>query len=548
MDPMNRSLLERITLLEKKVDLICQKLNIDEVPIKPVQSTSDSFELNDHKFSQINTSTTHHISKNNKSLNLLPILAVICFGMAAIFMVKLAVESGWLNPLRQWGLLSLFGVTLCAFGILIEKVDKQYRSYAASAGIITLYLSAYSGFLYFNLFSPMTSLVLGGSVSLFCFYLFNYYKEESFILISAIGTYISPVLLGKEGDLLFISGYFLIWSGIFSISASYLRTRSLTLIGSYLSLSIFLFLNLRYKDPDSILIIILVQCTQFITYASGILNFSLKEKIVLNYRESMTYLPVLLFFYGTIFYLLNIYNAEIAPWISLGFSAFIFLLYKKAKSQLLNLESHDMVYAFMGIVIFHSGYLQLIPASSKPWLLPLILLGIYIRDQRNIAPNLSKFFYFLFTSISIIEFFKLSYNLINEANTKSILPSLITVLLGFLYYSKCSKNIKDKESLFLNLINILCVLILYRIGFNYGSLAVSFLWGLYSFTILIIGYFKKNVVMAKSSLIVLTITTLKALVYDINSAPSLIRISSLVLTGVVLYGAGYLFKKINNWQ
>src|SRR5687768_14691510 len=41
--------------------------------------------------------------------HLLAVVAVLCFVLAACFVVKLAVESGWLDRERQWALLVLFG-------------------------------------------------------------------------------------------------------------------------------------------------------------------------------------------------------------------------------------------------------------------------------------------------------------------------------------------------------------------------------------------------------------------------------------------------------
>lgn len=105
----------------------------------------------------------------------------------------------------------------------------------------------------------------------------------------------------------------------------------------------------------------------------------------------------------------------------------------------------------------------------------------------------------------------------------------------------------DREELFLGLVHALCILALYRLTFDYGSLAVSLAWGIYSVAILIWGYLKRNTVLAKSSLLILTVTCLKALVYDAAQTSSGVRIASLMLTGAILYGAGYLFQKIKKW-
>lgn len=536
MNDQIHELLNRVSALEKKVDLLLNKQNTQSQPSLKEIISRPAPELPE-------------IPRPEKTpINFLPILAVICFGLAGVFIVKLAIESGWLTPVRQWGLLVLFAVSLTGVGILFEKVEQSYRSYLAAAGLIIFYLSAYSSSLYFDLFSPTMSQVLGAAVSLLGFYLFNIFRNEIFVTISAIGTYISPILLGKEADPIFISAFFLIWAGLYSTMAIYLKSRSLTLLGSYLGLAVFTFLNQSVTDPSDLLIIILVQSLQFVLYAGGVFYYSIKNKNPLTSGEAIAYLPILLFFYATTYFFLNRYDSTLAPWISLGFAGFVYFLYHLAKKSLENLHSQKMVEAFLGVVLFHSGYVQLIPASGKAWLLPLIILGIYISEKKEIHKSFSIGLRFLFSAIAIIEFITLCFRLLTNLNWQNILPAFLTIILGFFYYSKSSKLIKKKEGLFLGLLHILCILALYRLAYEHGSLAVSAIWGLYSSVVLIVGYVKKDAVLAKSSLLILTVTCLKALVYDASQAPSGVRIASLILTGAILYGAGYLFQKIKKWD
>lgn len=532
---------ERLNSLEKKIEQISKVLN--HIPPQKTEKT-----LKEIMLPPVPQAEPEKSEKPAKPINLLPILAVICFGLAGVFIVKLAVESGWLTPERQWGLLALFGIALSGFGLFIESIDKAYRSYAGAAGVIVLYLAAYSSSLYFNIFPPLVAQALGALVSLFCFYLFQYYKSELFVTICVIGTYISPILLNKESDLIFISGFFLLWAILFSKMAIYLRSRTLVLLGSYLGLGVYTFLNMRVRESADVLNVIMVQGLQFVVYAGGVFYYSIKNKDPLSKSEAMAYLPILLFFYGTTYYFLNIYDPTIAPWVSLAFAGFIYFLYWQANKTVQNLESQNLVQSFFAVVLFHSGYLQIVPAAGKPWLLPLIILGIYISEQKAEFKKLSFALRFAFSAMAIIEFFQLCFRLMRDANLYNTVPAFATIILGFFYYSKSSKMVKDKEGMFLGLIHILCVLALYRLAYEYGSLAVSAVWGLYSVSILIFGYVKKNAVVAKSSLLVLTVTCLKALVYDASQTSSGIRIASLILTGAILYGAGYLFQMINKWE
>jgi uncharacterized membrane protein len=542
MPDQNQSLQLRIENLEKKIDHISKILNVNYSPLKekeippPIPKIQSSPVLADKNTNQ------------STPVNLLPILAVICFGMAGVFIVKLAIESGWLTLERQWGLLVLFGFALVGVGLFLKMIDKSYRSYAGASGIIVLYLAAYSSFLYFNIFSVVVAQVLAIFVSFLCLYLFQYFESEMFVIISAIGTYISPIILGKESDLIFVSGFFLIWAALFSRISIYLRSRTLVLLASYLGLGVFAFLNLTVSNHDELLSVILVQSLQFVIYAGGVFYYSIKNKDPLSKTEAIAYLPILLFFYGTIYFFLNKYNSTLAPWISLGFASFIYFLHWQARNYFPNLESKNLVQSFFAVVLFHSGYVELIPAEGKRWLLPIFILIKFISEQKEDFKLIAPLLRFTFFIMSVIEFFNITFRLINETNLLNVVSAVATIGLGFFYYTKSYKNVKNNEGLFLCLLHTLCILALYRLAFDYGSLGVSTVWGLYSVAILTWGYLKKNSVLAKSSLLVLTVTCLKALVYDAAQTSSGVRIASLILTGAILYGAGFLFQKIKLWD
>ncbi|MBY0414192.1 MAG: DUF2339 domain-containing protein [Bdellovibrionales bacterium] len=543
MSEKSENLETRVDDLEKKLDHIINILGIrslqKEATPPPIPGSAKIYHTSEEKIAVT--------ALPKAPVNFLPILAVICFFLAGIFIVKLAIDSGWMTPVRQWGFLTLFGVALVSFGLFFEKFDKHYRSYAGAAGITVLYLAAYSSFLYFGLFNPMIAIALGGLNSILCFYLLHYFKSELFVVICVVGTYISPVLLNKETDLIYLSGFFLIWAAIFSRLAIPFKTRSLTLMASYLGLGIFTALNLHVVEPDTLLLVILIQSMQFMIYAAGVYFYTVKDQSHLSKTEAIAYLPILLFFYGTIYYFLNIYNPAIAPWISLGFAGFIYLLYWQARKTVTNLESDTMVKSFFAVVLFHSGYVQLIPDYGKAWLLPVILLAMYISEQKEGMRKISVPLKIMFSAIAIIEFCRLCFTLITSSSLVSIAPSIATIGVGAFYYLKGAKAVKNKEGLFLSLLHIISILTLYSLGYEYGSLAVTALWAVYSICILIFGYTKRNAIVAKSSLIVLMVTCLKALVYDASQASSGSRIGSLILTGIVLYGAGYLFQKISKW-
>ncbi len=460
-----KELLARIEELERKVNILLAK-NVPENKTQ-IDLTFDSSSVVPKEVPPPPPTPAYRVTNQTSyekklgSVNLLPILAVICFFLAAIFIVRLAIESGWLTPLNQWALLTFFGTILVAAGRLMDSIDKHYRGFLSSAGIIVLYISAYSSSLYFELFPAEVAQGMGALVSILCFSLFSYHRSEFFAVICAIGTYISPVMMGNREDLIFNGGFFLIWACIFSFISAFLKTRTLPLVASYLGIGIFTFLYKDVSSANDIKLIIAVLATQFAAFAGGTYYFSIRNRDPLSKEIALSYLPSLLFFYGSTYYFLMKLDPVLAPWISLGFAVFLYFLFWMARKELENINSKTLVHSFLAVVLFHSGYLQIIPDAGKPWLLPLIMLASYLSEKREIFPNFSSILRYALGAISLLEFLRICHNLLSESKLINVVPALITVALGLFYYSQGSKRFKNIEGLFLGMVHLLSVLVSY---------------------------------------------------------------------------------------
>ena len=81
-----------------------------------------------------------------------------------------------------------------------------------------------------------------------------------------------------------------------------------------------------------------------------------------------------------------------------------------------------------------------------------------------------------------------------------------------------------------------------------NSFTVSFFWLLYSTVVMYFANVRKDTLMAKSTLLVLVISTGKALLIDTESSTAIVRIACLILTGAVLFGSGMFLRKIDQWK
>ncbi|MFM7273222.1 MAG: DUF2339 domain-containing protein, partial [Gammaproteobacteria bacterium] len=77
--------------------------------------------------------------------------AAIAFLLAAIYLLRLVYDSGWLTPPRQATLALLGGITLIGTGLVIERIDRLYAAYLPAAGSVVLYTTAYAAHLYHGL-------------------------------------------------------------------------------------------------------------------------------------------------------------------------------------------------------------------------------------------------------------------------------------------------------------------------------------------------------------------------------------------------------------
>jgi hypothetical protein len=302
-----------------------------------------------------------------------------------------------------------------------------------------------------------------------------------------------------------------------------------------------------------------VLAAHFIIFSLGTFMYSITNRESLSESESWSFLPVLLIFYAMEYHFIDLMYPGLAPWISLGFAGLLIGLYLSAKSYFSDsLGSLPMLLAFVTIVCFHSVYIELLPGDIRPWLFILITLGIAVYPLKEplqdsgfssgpamIIPALAVL------AIVVLEYLDISIHLLNEDNPYWLGVSFaaFTSIWALLIMKDDSTGPrKTYGHLLLGSAHLLAILGFYRLTDGSGSLALSACWLLYAVCVMIFAFVRKDEVMAKSALFVLSFAAGKALLYDAASAPTVVRIFCLLLTGAVLYGSGFLMRKITNWQ
>ncbi|KTD45581.1 hypothetical protein Lrub_2378 [Legionella rubrilucens] len=498
---------------------------------------------------------------SSKSGNWLGTIAVVCFVLAAGFIIKLSIDSGWLTPARQIVIAAVFGMSLIGSGLAMLSTYRGYASLLPAAGVIILYLSVFAAHRLYALVPADAALILTSLVSLLCIGLYLKIKHDVYALCAAVGAYLSPVILGFHAQALFTVYYFVCCSLTFATLSIWLRSRLMTIIAAYLAILITSLIGLDLNDDATIAVVLALH---FLIFALGTYLFTRVNQQELTEKEAWGFFPVLMLFYAMEYFYIDRGYPGLAPWLSLLFAGLLLTLYVSAKRWFPDgrIKSQPVIFAFVAIVLFHSFYIELLPADIKPWVYVAIMLALAflpfnpssMKDRGTwYVPALIGFIILAIEYINIINHLLQTHSgMVVSDGPASWLPvafaALISTWLVLIYRRDDLAHNDEKGSALLGAAHVLAIAGFYRLADPYGSLAVSACWLFYAIAVMAFAYQRRDKTMAKSALVVLGFAAGKALLYDAASTPTLVRIFCLLLTGAVLYGAGFLMKKIAEWE
>jgi hypothetical protein len=560
---------DRLTEVESRLARIENILNIIRPTVKPDRAADVIFTT---------TTDTIETAKPEHPGNWLGIIAVICFVLAAAFIVKLSVDSGWLTPARQIGLAAFFGISLIGAGLLLVNTDRGYASYLPAAGIIVLYITVFAAHIIDGLISFHAAINLDCILSGLCIYIYCEMRHDVYILTSAVGAYAAPFVLAYDSYLgigasqlsdavitaltdatVFTIYYFMCCSLIFTVIGILARSRTLTMISAYLAIMATALVGFYYNSiahsNNTLMEIVLI--VQFLIFSIGTSFYTYINKAPLTALEASSYFPVLVLFYVVEYVFINQAEPGLAPWLSLGFAVFLIGLYQGAKKWFpaQDLNSKTMILAFATLVFVHSFYIVLLPDAIRPWLFVLFALAYaFIPDtylQKTIHTSAYRIPLFAIGIIGGIEYVEILVNMFDSEHPVAFglwIAAFASVWVAFLMQRHRFIKNADSSDKVLAIAHLLGICMLYRFTLDYGSLAVSVSWLVYAILVMAFAITRHDQVMAKSSIFILAFAAGKVLLYDVASAPTLVRIVCLLVTGIVLYGAGLFLRKISEWK
>lgn len=481
--------------------------------------------------------------------NLLGVVSSICFILAAGFIFKLSIDSGWLTHEKQLGLATLLGLALFAAGILISNTDKIYSSFLPAAGSTILYLTCFAAYQFYFLISFQTVIAITCIITGISLWFYIQFKHDIYAIIAAIGAYSAPFVTNIDNNAIFSLYYFIICSLTFATLSIWVQSRTLTVISAYLAIAITAYVGLNLNIDT---VIASALALNFFIFSIATYFYTQLNNNALTEKESWSLFPVLLIFYAMEYHFISRINPAMASLVSIAAAAFLVGLTLSAKRWSPNetIYSSSIVLMFVTLVFFHSIYLELLPLEVKPWLFVLIILGCSFFHKKIVLSNIKNIMIIpviALSSILGIEYISMLGHLLKPFSISWAIVSWVSFLTLWFIIIKHHEALNKNANYIFSLLaaaHVLCIMGLYQLTNEYGSLAVSSSWLIYSIIVLSFSYINKELIMAKSVLIVLSFAAGKALLYDATSTPNIHRTLSLILTGIVLYASGLVIRKM----
>ena len=489
-------------------------------------------------------------ARHNASLPVTQILGwtgATALVLAVAYLIRLALDAGWLTPERQLGLAVLSGFALIGAGLKLRSADRQYASLLPAGGLVILFLSIYGAHLYYHFIgAPMAA----GAVILTCLgalWLSRLFDSELYGLFAVLGSYSAPFLLptlaGSVTDLVI---YFSAWSVLFCVYSIWVGNRRPYLLAAYLALLGFHYLW-RQMAPDEWQAAFAFQLIQFAIFLAGAISFSVRHRRPMSHDEALAHLPLLLIFYALQYALLDQHLPALAPWIALSSAGVLLFAYLAAQRTMGPLPSSALlVGAYIALALFHAGYMELLPDAYGPWLALLVLpaVGFYLRAWGVGATVIWPM------RALIIAIFALNYLRVMGEINFSTLPAHQVIALLFAaelyvgYYF--ARRLPALHSFALPALYLGHVAAMRAaVQMFDGQLVVSFTWGVIALTCLALAFKTRDKLLGKSSLLIFAASAAKVMLFDLSNATPLVRIGLLVILGVTLYVGGWMYRKVD---
>ena len=467
--------------------------------------------------------------------------------LAAAYLIRLAVETGWLTPVRQVALAAISGFAMIAAGFALRGTNRQYAGLLPAGGVAILFLSIYGAHLFYGFLGVAPAALSVVLVCLLSLWLCRQFQSDLYALFAVAGSYSAPLLIsGLPGSIADLVIYFSAWGVVFSVFSIWHGRRMVYLLALYLALIVFDFIW-RSKGPDDWIAALVFQTAQFGIFGAATVTFSIRNQSPLDAASAWGHLPALLIFYFLQYALLDRHLPALAPWIAAASALAVAGFYGAARAVLQRpLPGGEfLLWSYIALVLFHAGYIESVPHRWAPWvafaILPIAAFAT-LRHGSGIAASWPV--WMAVGVIFLVNYLRVVFDTdVQSVPARTLLAVVYALQLYLGYYLA-----RSRESL-----AGVRLLLLYTGHISAMAAALHLLderivesvaWGALALAFLGLSLWRRDRLLGQSSLLVFGATAGKVLLYDLGGASPLTRIVSLAVLGITFYVGGLLYQRM----
>jgi uncharacterized membrane protein len=479
--------------------------------------------------------------------NILGWSGAVALVLAAAYLIRLAIDAGWLTPSVQVAGAALFGAALIVSGFALSRTAKRYAGLLPAAGIVVLFLSVYGAHLLYQLIDAHAATVAVMAVCAVSIGLCIAFDSDLYALFAVAGSYSAPFLLaGSRGSAEELAVYYCAWSLTFAVLAIIRGRRLIYLLALYVALVGFDALaRLHALDWRAVLAF---QTAQFLIFGVGATAFSLQRREPMDEYVAIAHLPALLLFYALQYAVLRGHLPLIAPWVALATLLIVVLLYLLVRLALGRSSPGGQLLlgSYAALVLFHAGYLESVPSWTAPWVaLALVAVVFALRRRWSFAASALVPLLIAVAAIFLINLLRvLTGDNLQPVPGHQLLCPLYAALLYLGYVlTRAEPPLVPFGSLLLYGGHLTAMSAIVQL--IHEPILQSAMWGLLALACLAASLRRHDRLLGQSSLLLFGITAAKVMLLDLAGAAPLARIVSLFLLGITFYAAGLLYRRMS---
>lgn len=526
----------RISRIESKLAL--PKMSAESDPAKPVKVVKPAKTIAD-------TATPE--PHNSSITTLLGWSGAAALVLAAVYLIRLALDSGWLTPERQIGLAVVGGLTLIGAGLALRHANRQYASLLPAGGIVTLFLAVYGAHMYYGLISPPLATAGVVVVCALSLWLCRVFASELYALFAVVGSYAAPFLIDNVlVDIIDLAIYFSAWSMVFSLYSVWIGRRLIYLLALYFALIGFDLIQ-RDSMQTEWLAAVVFQTLQFVIFGIAAAAFSIRRNEPMTSEVAAAHLPALLIFYFLQYALLKEHLPQYAPGIALATTAVLAGLYFVSQHMLRQPlpGGRLLLSAYVALVLFHAGYLESVPDEWAPWVaFGLVPAVAWFSVTRTSGQGVGWPVWLGVGIIGAVNYLRI----VSDIDTEQIPAGDALAILYALELYAGYWFVQRRQAL-----QNLYIPLLYAghvsamaaaVHLLDDRLATSLAWGVLAIGCLALAIRWRERILGQSSLLIFAASAGKVLLYDLHRSAPLIRIGILLVLGLSLYAGGWLYQRM----